>query len=367
MKKIGILTFHCAHNYGAVLQCYALQETLKKLGYDVEIIDYRPKYIVNAYKIFNMHHFISRNPIKMAKKCFNEFLSIYMRIKRYYVFEKFINKKLKLSEYLINNEIPSKYDIYIIGSDQIWNPKITNNFDRIYFCQFKFNKGNRKYIAYAASMEAKKLSAYEKTYYRNNLKNFDTISVRENQLAELLQPLTSKKIFTVLDPTLLLTSTTWKKIIDRPILNKKYVLVYQVRYNKNTHIIAKNIAKQIGGIVVEISSDASFKMRRNLKQSASPIEFLNYIMNAAFVVTTSFHGTAFSIIFERPFYCIHLDDESDSRSYSLLSYLGLSDRMISFYDKPSLNNIQYKHTRNLLNKLQNESISLLKEISKYDI
>lgn len=360
--KIGILTFHCAHNYGAVLQCYALQEVLNQFGHEVEVIDYRPQYLLEAYNIFNKKRFISKKYNFLLRKAIIEALILYTRIKRYKAFNKFIINKLKLSPPINNKEIPSNYDIYVMGSDQIWNPKITNGFDDIYFGQFLFTKQNQKYITYAASMEAKCLSHQEVEFYKNRLKNFDAISVREKILAELLQPLCTSTIQSVIDPTLLVNSNIWNNIIQEPkIKKKKYVLVYQVRYNQNTIKIARNIAKQIGGVVIEVSSSISLKKIIKSKQAVSPEEFLGYIKNAAFVITTSFHGTAFSIIFKRPFYCIQLNDGNDTRSSSLLNSLGLSDRMISINENPKPDSIKYENVYKLLNNIRKQSFSFLKD------
>ena len=141
--KIGILTFHCAHNYGAVLQCYAMQEFLRSKGHDVEVINYRPNYLLKPYKIFNVKRFSSKKPIRILKGLILEFLLFPVRLKRFYGFENFINNKLILSKTVTKESIPSNYDIYIVGSDQIWNPKITKGFDEIYFCRFPFEKGKK--------------------------------------------------------------------------------------------------------------------------------------------------------------------------------------------------------------------------------
>ena len=188
-----------------------------------------------------------------------------------------------------------------MGSDQIWNPQITKGFHKPYFGYFDFSKENRKYIAYAASMEASSLTQEEKAFYKKALDNFNAISVRETTLADLLQPLTSKKIETVLDPTLLANTDIWNSIVKRPLLNCKYVLVYQVRFDKNTRRIAQDIANQIGAKVIEITAWINWKFKKNVYQCCSPEEFLGWIKYASCIVTTSFHGTAFSVIFNKDY------------------------------------------------------------------
>lgn len=360
--KIGILTFHCAHNYGAVLQCYALQETLKQMGHNVEIIDYRPKYLLTPYTIFDKKRFLAKNPISLIKHCIKETLLLPNRIKRHKAFDKFINNRLNLSHRIIKRNIPNNYDVYIMGSDQIWNPKITQGFDPVYFGYFDFPKGNKKYISYAASMETNELNAEIRDLYIKALNNFDAISVREAKLAELLQPLTLKKIETILDPTLIADIATWKSIIKRPNIKHKYILVYQVRNNKNTMRIASEIANQINAVVIEVTSRLDIHFRKNRFQCTSTEKFLGLVKDAACIVTTSFHGTVFSIIFNRPFYCIQLDDNMDNRSQSLLKQIGLSERMIKKDDTPNFTKIDYNDRINkCILKLREKSLCYLRD------
>ena len=159
--KIGILTFHCAHNYGAVLQCYALQEVLKGMGHTVEVMDYRPSYLKAPYDIVSFRRIQSRNPIRLMKGMISEFLSLPERIIRHKGFDRFIKEQLCLSA----PGIPSDCDAYVMGSDQIWNPGITQGFDGVYFGYLPFPKGHRSYIAYAASMEREALDDSEKNYF----------------------------------------------------------------------------------------------------------------------------------------------------------------------------------------------------------
>ena len=139
--KIGILTFHCAHNYGAVLQCYALQEMLKGMGHTVEIIDYRPDYLRMPFDVINLHRIQSRNLLRLVKSIILETLSLSQRIIRHRKFDSFIKYYLNLSRSV---GISSDYDVYVMGSDQIWNPKITNGFDGVYFGYLPFPKAKNR-------------------------------------------------------------------------------------------------------------------------------------------------------------------------------------------------------------------------------
>lgn len=355
--KIGILTFHCAHNYGAVLQCYALKTSLTNLGFYAEVIDYRPQYLIEPYKIFNLSRFISRNPERLVKRSIKEILTIGKRPSRYKKFDDFINSYIKPDK---TKCISDKYDIYIMGSDQIWNPKITNGFDPVFFGYFPFQKSNKKYISYAASMETQHLSSEQINYFTHALRNFDSISVREECLNNLLQPLTDSKIYTVIDPTLLLSQTVWEKICIKPQISKKYVLVYQVRENRQTQETALYIAKQLDSEVINLCAYPKWKSNKNIIQDASPCEFLGWIKYAQCIITTSFHGTAFSLIFNKPFYCIKLNDKSDSRSESILKKTGLEDRFIEVGSKVKFTPINYTISNDRILEMRNESISFLK-------
>lgn len=355
--KIGILTFHCAHNYGAVLQCYATQEFLRSKGHEVEIINYRPEYLLSPYRLFD-EGYITRGGFKrLLKNIVQESIIFPTRYTRWKVFQRFINKRLSLSKPFSNlSSVPNTYDAYIIGSDQVWNPNITCGFDEVYFCNFPFQKGNKRYITYAASMESKALSVDDKKFYAERLKNFDAISVREKNLQELLSPYTENSIQHVLDPTLMVPPNVWDKIITSSPCKEKYVLVYQVMHDENTLRIANEIANQLGIGVLVVGAGVSFYNRYDYN-GASPEEFVSLVKNAACVVTTSFHGTSFSVILNRPFYT--LTQGWNTRSSSLLEKLGLQDRMISPTATPLFSEIDYSDVNRKLNILRQESQDFL--------
>lgn len=351
--KIGILTFHCAHNYGAVLQCYALQEVLKGMGHSVEIIDYRPDYLRIPYDVISLRRIWSCNPLRLAKRIISEILSLPQRILRHRKFEQFINRYLNLSE---STGISSDYDVYVMGSDQIWNSKITKGFDNVYFGYFSFSKGNKKYMAYAASMETESLDRATIDYMRKALNNFDAISVRETHLAYLLQPLTNKTIQVVLDPTLLADSNIWNAFIDsNSPLKERYILAYQIQSDKDTLRTAEYIARQLKAKVLILSYLPACFQSKNLYQTESPKSFVNLIKHASCVVTRSFHGIAFSIILNRPFYCIY-SGNGDTRSISLLSLLDLRERMIEKDTLPIFQKIDYQRVNRILDETKKKSL-----------
>ncbi|MBP3303102.1 MAG: polysaccharide pyruvyl transferase family protein [Opitutales bacterium] len=347
--KIGILTFHCAHNYGAVLQAYGLQEYLKSCGHEVEIIDYRPTYLTNAYEAFPLPDL---RKISLLRKCKRlaywcatlpwRLRAFPVRVRRRRGFEKFIGEKLNLSleRFKEGGRVPAeKYDVIFFGSDQIWSPNHTHGADSVFFGDFLSPAGTRK-IAYAASAGAASETLGENEFVVNALKNFDAISVRESNLAASLQPHTDLKIETVLDPTLLADKSVWEKLADPPKTQKKYVLVYQVSYNPEADRIAKELAAQIGAEVISVW--AGYSLRGNMLKTETPEQFVGWFKNAACVVSTSFHGTAFGLIFEKPLYYVGRGSAAENRPKQILGALGLMNRYIAGTDPaPKFETIDY--------------------------
>jgi hypothetical protein len=328
--KVGVLTFHRAENFGTVLQVYALQEYILSLGHEVEIIDYRNKAIERAYNLFDFHFLIRKNIFASLSTLFIRIVTFKDRSERKNKYRLFREKYLRISKkkYFSKDDFGNKYDVYICGSDQIWNNFITGGLDPIYFLNFETKKGIKK-IAYAASSES---SAYE--YYKEHhnilqefFENFNAISVREDSLAIELQNYISKKIETVLDPTFLFDRLFYMKILKDPNV-RNYILVYHVYESRLASTIAKNIAKEKGLSIIEIH--AGFKVYMNKeqhKQNLDPLELLGFICFADIILTTSFHGTALSLIFNKNFYVI--DKGYNTRLRDLLNLLEIENRLIN--------------------------------------
>lgn len=348
--KIGILTFHCAHNYGAVIQCYALQQYLKSLGHEVYVIDYRPKYF-DFYKIPKVTISNAPNLKAYLKGKLKELIIGNIQKKRFLAFEDFINQKLNLIPHIVNSDY-SDFDAIVLGSDQIWNPGITGGkYDNEYFG----SNAKCKVISYAASSKSISLTEEQKEYFKLHLPKMDSISVRETSLMNLLQHLTSKSITTVIDPSFLPDVSAYEKLC-RPIKrNRPYILVYEVERHPDTLRIAKEIAKSLKADVIELVSSVSYKLLgKNVVQEAGPIEFLSYIRYATCVVTTSFHGMALSLKFQKDFYSIKQGSNADLRAESLLAQLGLLDRFILLSSSVSFTKIDYsKYTKNLESEILN--------------
>lgn len=348
--KIGILTFHRAHNYGAVLQAYALQEMLRSKGHQVEFIDYKNPCLLSVYNWFSWKRFITKNAMRAIK----ELGLISKRKRRYNNFQRFIQSKLYVSNQSYNL---ISYDIIIIGSDQVWNTKLTHGFDSMYWGNWKHY--NTVVASYAASMEDH-ISPEKKIEMSKLLKDFDFISVREESIKEQLKLLTEKNIDVVIDPTLLLNRERWLDIESKPVVKGDYILLYQVRNNGIAENIAKQISKRLNTKIVHLSARIDLGNDRDTI-SSGPLEFLSLFRHAKFVVCTSFHGTIFSLIYHIPFLSVILNDGKDARVINLLSQIGLSERGISEYIDQTLSPINWEYVDEKVKEMRQKSVDYLKQ------
>lgn len=352
MAKVGIVTFHSAHNFGAVLQCLALKTVLRDMGHDVSVIDHRNPKIEQCY---SLEQGVSKNigVFRKLRRYLSLRLTYRRRVSRYNKYEYFINK------YILNTSTTKtsieNYDWIVWGSDQIWRWDLIGD-DLFYWGQCGPEKVQK--ITYAAS--AGKLDSH---FYNNlkYLKEFKAISVRESNLKDILNG-EGLQADVSLDPSLLLSCRQWEEVVDIPKTDSSpYILVYAMRNRNKVIKLAKSIAKQENIEIKEIfNSYISPQFTMKKYSDAGPLDFLSLIRNAKYVVTDSFHGTAFSIIFNRSFITIRLNDGHDGRAESLLNSLGLSDRMkedIEGYREK----IEYSEINANLAKLKSDSINYLKK------
>lgn len=359
MMKVGILTFHNAINYGAVLQTYATQEILKQLGCEAEVIDYHNLSTDEAYSGFSFKRLHKYNP-----KHFVAYVIDCLRLKkRKNAFAEFSNSYLQLSKIRYNqgdDKAIDGYDDILIGSDQLWNTKITKGFDEVYWGNFKAQNANK--IAWAISMnymnhdsDVDKIKSY--------LTNFYAISVREGTLKAWLEKITSKQINIVIDPTLVLSDKFWNKITPQNNYGE-YILSFSVEFQDMVYNTAKELGKQTGLKVIYLKAYSDHKFGKNIIQYAGPLEFLSFVKYAKYVVTGSFHGTAFSIIFRKNFYSVMDKSKPNTRVYSLLSTLGLNDRICEFNEYKPLPDIDYTKVDKILNEKRQEAMSFLESSLK---
>lgn len=350
MKEIGILTFHRAHNYGAVLQAYALQKKT-----DSFIIDYYNPYIYNQYKLFKP---LRKNLIRYISSLINDFRNYKVNKKRYISFEKVISKFPLISQKEIND-----LSILITGSDQVWNPNITGGLSDIY--TLNFGKEKVKRISYAASIgNINNVEKYKKEY-KDKLSKLDKISVREESAKiELEKILPYKKIDIVLDPTLLLTEKEWSNEIKNiKTENKKYILAYVVEENDEFIKIVNDLSKKTGlGVIHFGQTNPGYDNEIKSYYTSGPFEFISLIKNAEYIVATSFHATVFSIIFNKKFWIVP-HKTTGSRVIDFLNKLGISNRAVNtlaeFNKKNYDEEIDYDKVNKILEKEREKSIKWL--------
>lgn len=327
MKKVGIITFHAAHNYGSMLQAYALQQIILRLGYDCEIINLRTKDQRKYYLPF----FIHKGWVKKIKALIYPRLAI-KEIQKYRKFEKFLHDKFILSPhtYTTTEELRNAnldYDYYISGSDQIWNTSCLD-FQTSYYLDF-VKQGKR--IAYAPSMGPKPCEQVKKsslTAIKELITRYDAIAVREQDTASLLNQIANIKVQVVLDPTLLINPQEWTALAgNKPLIKGNYIFLYTPWHKeyKSLFTSALKLAKLHNLKIICSLPDNAFLWRNepNIQfyTAVGPIEFLNLVKYSKYMFCGSFHAVVFSMLFNKPFFAY--DGMNDSRIASLLTMANL--------------------------------------------
>lgn len=325
--KVGIITFHASHNYGSMLQAYALQQTVLGLGHECEIINLRTEIQKKIYSPF----FMRKGWIKKLKAIRYPRLAI-DDIRKHRKFEKFLNEKYILSplEYATAEELKKAdfdYDCYISGSDQIWN---TACYDFLTSYFLDFVKSGRR-IAYAPSMGPKPFQETDENMYpfiRKWLSCYDAVSVREHVTAAVLEKGVGINAQIVIDPTLLISPQDWSALAgDKPLINGEYIFVYTPWYDKYKQLfaIASKLVELYNLKIIYSSPDNVSRWRKNpnfqFYTAVGPIEFLNLVKYSKYMFCGSFHAVAFSILFSKPFYAY--EGMTDSRISTLLKYAEL--------------------------------------------
>lgn len=365
MKKASILSFQFADNFGGVLQVFALSETLKKMNLDVEIIDFRPKTLIEPYTL--RLNFFDSLKIRGLRRTIREYIKRIVFFKKNYKriqnFNAFRRDYLNLShnEYSNSKEIintQEKFDYYFVGSDQVWNPKFFKNTGHTYFLDYADSKGIK--IAYAASI-AESIEDEDKLIFERELKNFDFISVREKSGKRIISQLTDKAITVTLDPTLLLTKDEWSTLINSDNNFDRYILVYDLVKDDRIITLANIIAKELNCKIVTYSNGKGYDNWYFSFVTHNPTDFINLYKEAEFVLTSSFHGTAFALIFEKQFYTIPHPTRG-SRMIDLLCSLNLEDRLINTTDlsHDNISQIDYEAVNSQLNSMKEQSIQFIK-------
>lgn len=326
--KIGILTFHCAINYGAVLQAYGLQTFLQFLGHDVYIIDYRPDYLTRSTRALRFNEISYKNAIQYLQDFLRECMVIPIRIRRNLLFNKFQSKYLCLKELELSSH-NCDIDLFILGSDQIWNPALTNGYDEIFFGKFQAACG-KKLISYAASCGSIENIKDNLSFY-NYLKIFSSVSVRESSLKNYIdKEFNNLSVQICLDPVLLAGKEVYNRIADDVTITKDYILLFQLNHDETVFRNALELSVKYGMELIEITPYTESLKNKYIINGVSPSKLLGYIKNATYIMTSSYHGVVLSILFRKNFNAFLSDKSKSERIVDLLNSLNLSDRITNY-------------------------------------
>lgn len=365
-KRILITTMHRGNNFGSALQTYALSEILKGLNNIPIILDYIPKRINITdnilsciKKIFNANSF---------KDKYNSIRAIAILLSNQIIYNHFFSKHINLTKsfksynsIVTDQSILKNIDVYMTGSDQVWNSSHNQGIDYVYFLNFAPDSKPR--ISYAASFGKEKLDDWEIPETISLLKRYNAISVRERSAVDILHNIGLNGTH-VLDPTLLLSKEEWIKRIPSIKGKEKYLLIYSVEPNKTQLIrLAKQIARILNLKIYMVEwGIKKYDGIDKMLSFISPLKLLSYFVNADFIIASSFHGTALSINFNKQFISIQ-PNKFNTRVKSILEVTGLTERLMdicSFSIEKATAFIDYSPVNSILNNERNKSLSFLK-------
>lgn len=361
MKRTLTTTTSRAINYGAILQTYSLHRKIKDMGCQNEVVhvkNEKPKYFeeIKGYSI-------RAKLIKSLENCFK--IIRYKKCKRAFDnFLKFSKENIiSTPEIMTLNEIDlDNYNLIITGSDQVFGFGTKQNVNDIRFLKIDNVKAIKRY-SYAASFGSYNLNNEEKIYMKEQLKKYITISVREEQGKSFLKKEFNLDSQVNIDPVFLHTKKEWSSLTTpSKLIKEKYILVY---FLVGAPILQKVIDKvkekyKLPVVCLQLTAIKRIKADKYIFD-AGPKEFLNLFKNAEFVITTSFHGTAFSVIFEKPFYSVLKNGYRTERFENLLKQLHLENRMITDC-LGEIESIDYKNISPIIEQKRIESIEYLKKI-----
>ena len=357
MKKIGILSFINAYNYGGILQIYALQNVLSTKC-KTEIINYNSEFIKKCYASPSFSDFL--NLRFLYKFIFRNAFILYNKTG----FEKFKKERLILSEkeYLNDNfnELASDYDGIIVGSDQVWSLRCNGN-DLNYFLPFESKKA-KKY-SYAASIGSDEISDELENAIKKYLPDFKEISLREKSGKDAIEKKINKDIFVNCDPTLLLTKKDWEILCKKRLIIGDYVLLYMLYEDKKLIKLAKKIAREKHMKVIYINNRFFKSFGVSNMSKVTPEEWVNLFYYSSFVLTNSFHGIAFSINFNKQFKCrlLPFQNKANSRIVDILNEYNLESCL---NESMTCEIKDFTHINNKLKKNRENSMGYLEKICK---
>lgn len=355
-KRVGIITYHRADNFGAVLQCYALQETLRILGYDTRVIDYRQSFTELIYSPWRLD-ILKKGlgaPRLLGGYLLKELPTLY---KRHQLYNQFRKKHLHCSKPIKRAlDMPQDIDVYLIGSDQMWSLHPTNEIiEPVFFGDFPKPTGS-SIQGYAISSNFKSLQTIGKDYLKKATDRFERLSFREAIISDEVERMTGRHGEVALDPSLLLDYTEWDNLTTGPIIKEPYLLTYFLS-DDTDNLEFRDQVRDFGKL-------HGLKVVDMFEIAYSPIDFLNAMKYATVVLTSSFHAMAFSILFRKTFYAFRSTDGRDIRYINLLNSLNIEDRLITTGDINTLGitGLDYSKINGNLEKLRQNSLNYLKAL-----
>ncbi len=357
--KVGILTFPNSVSYGACLQMIALQNTVRRMGHEVEIINYH-----NAFMKAEKHTDKGRNPFKRSLKRRVRLLlhrRLYTRFRRFeqqqvtrYPARSFSDKQKLI-------ELGRRYDAVICGSDQVWSPYITDT-DISYFLDFCGDTTKR--VAYAPSFGVEHFPDGFEEQIAPELRRFHALSAREQSGKELVERLTGRETAIVTDPTWLVDAADWAAMAQpHPAAEGDYVLYFVVNQSPELLRRCRAFAKRHGLRVVVVGGN-SFLAAKNKDATLSyavdvgPEQWLYLVQNAQHVFTNSFHGTAFSVLFERDLY-VEVPSHNGSRLRQVLEGFGMEHREVRSGEDLNETAVDHARAREVFARLKEQSLTYL--------
>lgn len=333
MKKVAAITFHRAHNYGSVLQAYALKQVVESLyrekgeSVDYSVIDFYSQVQEDLYRVYR--------PMNSAKALVKNAIALpygkELKIK-HHKFMEFAAKDLNLTKrYRTLEELqaaPPEADVYLSGSDQIWNVR-AQDFSPAYY--FSFLPDHAKRVSYAASFGPLAINweKYDADSCKEALAKYSAVSVREQGSVDNLSAISDVECQIHVDPTMLLKMADWRKIqSDANYRDGQYILLYCLEPTRDQLRMADAISKKLGLPIVVLRYNNKNDMFNHFvkRYDAGPEDFLAYMDHAALVLSSSFHGTAFSLIYHKPFYCFY--GMKDNRISGILQETGMTERSL---------------------------------------
>ena len=357
--KIGILTYFFASNYGAALQAWALAQLLREAGAQAELINYRCPALARPYALDQI----------AAKGAGGYLLGVaghLARLPRRGKFSSFV-ETMPLSPSVTRRELPQlgrEYDAFLTGSDQVWNCQV-NGGDPTYLLDFVPPGVAR--LSFSASFGFSHLPPGQEEFYRRHLQKFENLSVREESGAKIIGQLLGRRAQVTLDPTLLLPGEAWEALAaGEPADRAPYILVYQLGFSSAMLDFARQLREKTGYPIQVVSLPLGRPLRARWRMDAGPAQWLRLIRDAEFVVTDSFHGTVFSILFHKRFFTETGGSiqKTSGRIGHLLSTLGLEGRILSPGQLDSFSReIDYSGVERRLEREREASLRYLKKIA----